>query len=182
MKDCTGDLCDINVYDRLPFAYYNASPSIYYGSNASDAADLVEDIKNSCGTYSECLDENNRFSVIYAFCGTTMILLAANSALMILGAWSFHARGLAGCCGSLCCCLNFAAIITTGVFRFNNWGQLSALCENCPSKYQDSPVLSDDRTVAGDAALITGLWVCQMIFLCTNCCHMGHAAKPTEVN
>ena len=111
-----------------------------------------------------------------------MLLLAANSALMILGAWSFHARGLAGCCGSLCCCLNFAAIITTGVFRYNNWGQLSALCDG-DSKYDsDSNSLNSDRTVSGDAALITGLWICQMIFCLTSCCHTGYAAKPTQVN
>ena len=163
-----------------------ASVSTYYGSNASDAYDLVADIADACGTDTNCVDDGNRFSVIYAFCGVTMLLLAANSALMIIGAWSFHARGLAGCCGSLCCCLNFAAIITTGVFRYNDWGQLSALCENCPSKYDDmigiNFYFSNDRTVAGDAAIITGLWICQMIFCCTNCCHTGYAAKPTEVN
>ena len=172
--------------------YYNGA-ALSYGDNVNDATDLVNDIADACDVttsiaslrYAQivaCDTMGNRFSIIYALCGTTMLLLAANSALMILGAWSFHARGLAGCCGSLCCCLNFAAIITTGVFRYNNWGQLSALCENCPSKYSDSGEDSSDRTVSGDAALITGLWICQMIFLCTNCCHMGHAAKPTEVN
>ena len=166
--------------------YYAMGPSTYYGSNASDATDLVTDIAEACGTDTSCGEDGNRFSVIYALCGVTMLLLAANSALMIVGGWSFHARGLAGCCGSLCCCLNFAAIITTGVFRYNNWGQLSALCENCPSKYDDmvgsTIYFTDDRTIAGDAALITGLWICQMIFCCTNCCHTGYAAKPTEVN
>ena len=92
----------------------------------------------------ECAPSGNRFNVIYILSGVTMLLLAANSALMILGAWSFHARGLAGCCGSLCCCLNLAAIITTGVFRYNNWGSLSALC-NGGSKYvDDSSLLSTD--------------------------------------
>ena len=162
--------------------YYLNSGMISYGSNYSDAKDLVNDIDDACGSDTDCFEDGNRFSIIYALCGTTMLLLAANSALMILGAWSFHARGLAGCCGSLCCCLNFAAIVTTGVFRYNNWGQLSALCENCPSKYDDTNGLNDDRTISGDAALITGLWICQMIFCCTNCCHTGYAAKPTEVN
>ena len=77
-----------------------------------------------------------------------MLLLAANSILMIIGAWNFHARALAGTCGSLCCCLNLASIITTGVFRFNSWGKLSMLC-NGASKFDDDadPPLSDDRTV-----------------------------------
>ena len=107
-----------------------------------------------------------------------MILLAVNSALMVLGAWSFHARGLAGCCGSLCCCLNLASIITTGVFRFNDWGKLSMLCEGGSKYVADDELPSDDRTVQGDASIIVGLWIAQMIFCCTNCCHMGYAGKP----
>ena len=111
-----------------------------------------------------------------------MILLAVNSAVMIVGAWNFHARGVAGLCGSICCLLNFAAIITTGVFRFNNFGQLSALCENCPSKYAGMvgsiATVNNDRTVEGDTGLITFLWICQMIFLCTSCFIKGYAAKP----
>ena len=110
-----------------------------------------------------------------------MILLTAKSAMMILGAFSLHVRLAAGCCLTLCGCLNLACIITTGVFRFNSWGKLSTLCDG-PSKFvdNDSP-LSDDRTVSGDAALIVGLWICQMLFCCTNCFHMGYAGKPSPL-
>ena len=124
----------------------------------------------------------NRFSKIYALGGTTMLMLSANSAMMILGAWSFHARIVAGYCGSLLSCLNFIAIITTGVLRYNNWGQLSAICDG-PSKYvsgEQKVLMSDHRTVKGDASIITGLWICQIFFCLTNCCHIGHAVKPTE--
>ena len=45
----------------------------------------------------------------------------------------------------------------------------------------DEP-LSDDRTYAGDAMIVLGLWICQMIFCITNCCHMGYAGKSQENN
>ena len=150
---------------------------------------------DSCGLddlTSSCWTDGNRWSKIYSLCGITMFLLAANSALMILGAWSFHARGLAACLGSLCCCLNLAAIITTGVFRYNTWGSFSALCL-APTKYEALPtsitditdvtgLSSDSRTYESDASVIVALWICQMIFCCTSCCHTGYAGKPTEMH
>ena len=109
-----------------------------------------------------------------------MLLLAINSCCMLAGTWVLQARLMAGVCGCCCCCLNLAAIITIGVFRFNAWGKLSALCEG-PSKFENDDGgtlnLSDDHTVANDASLILGLWVCQMIWCCTNCCHSGVAGK-----
>ena len=126
-----------------PIAY-----TYYSEDNWSDAMSYWVDIQKDCGDdLQTCEEHGNRFSVIYALAGVTMLLLAANSALMILGAWSFHARGLAGCCGSLCCCLNLASIITTGVFRFNHWGKLSMLCEGASKYVSDEQPLSDDRTV-----------------------------------
>lgn len=154
-----------------------------YWSDYGEATSLVEDLKSECGTdaTSSCWTNGNRWTVVYALCGTTMLLLAANSGLMILGAWSLHARGLAACCGSLCCCLNLAAIITTGIFRYNTWGQLSALCLG-PTKFDSGSItyVNTDRTYSSDAAMITGLWICQMVFCCSNCC-LGGYMKPTEV-
>ena len=145
------------------------------------------DLESECGAFSidteeSCWTNGNRWSVVYALCGLTMLLLAVNSALMILGAWSFHARGLAACCGSLCSCLNLAAIITTGVFRYNTWGSFSALCTG-PTKYDaDNPNhVNDDTTYATDAAVITGLWICQMVFFSTNVAHTGYAGKPSAM-
>lgn len=112
-----------------------------------------------------------------------MFFLAANAGLMILGSWNFNARGLAACCGGICCCLNFGAIITTGVFRFNSWGMLTALCL-APTKYEgmtdDGTEVKDfgtSRTYESDASVIVALWICQMVFCCTNCIHMGYVSK-----
>ena len=163
----------------LPILYYNIDVTLYYGSDADDASEYVQDITDDCGAYNlddDCWNQGNRFSKIYVFGGTTMMLLAFNSVLMLLGAWFMHARLIAGCCGCLCCCLNLACIITTAVFRFNSWGKLSTLCDG-PAKYDDSDTLSDDRTVSGDASIIVGLWVAMMIFCCTNCCHWCAAGK-----
>ena len=176
---------DGNFYDALPGYYYYHSDEYrnqYYGSNLDEATGYINDIVEDCGELDitdSCWNQGNRFSVVYAFAATTMILLAVNSALMIAGAWVVSARLCASCCGCLCCCLNFASIITTGVFRFNSWGKLSAICEG-PSYYDKGFLpLSDDRTVSGDATLIVWLWVCQMIFCCTHCCHTINVGKKS---
>ena len=81
-------------------------------------------------------------------------------------------------------CLNLAAIIVTGVFRFNPMGKLAALSLT-PSKYNSDSTLtldsymsdswiSDDRTYQDDANVILGLWVAMMAMcLCGCCCSAG---------
>ena len=76
---------------------------------------------------SSCFYAGCRWSVIYNLNGVTMLLIAANTILLTVGVWSFHARALGACCSSALCCLNVACIITTAVFRFNTWGSLAAL-------------------------------------------------------
>ena len=186
---------DYNAYDVGALVTYYATPT------STSAADVLKQnsmwtdwssaetygtaIEEACGASEftdSCYTDGNNWSVIYSLCGVTMCLLALNSAMMILGAWSFHARGLASCCGSLCCCLNFAAIITTGVFRFNNQGNLSALCL-APTKYDSSnDTTNNDWTYNSDAALIVGLWSCQMIFCITSCCNHAYSGKPSEAH
>ena len=180
------------MYDVYPVFYYQipSERQQYFSSdNLDEASELFNDLLDQCGSTpvlnmpdwsQECWQDGNRWSVIYSLCGVTILLLAANSALMFFGAWSFHARGLAACCGSLCCCLNLAAIILTGIFRYRTFGQFTALCDG-GSKYVDSlDTLSDERTYAGDALLITILWVCQMVFCLTSCCHLTYSGKPSQ--
>ena len=115
-----------------------------------------------------------------------MFLLAGNSALLVLGAWYLSARSIAVFCGSLCYCNLFAAIVTTGVFRFNTWGKLSALCV-APTNYEgmndDDTKVTDfgySNTYESDAALIVVLWICQMVYCCSNCFHMCYIAKKQK--
>ena len=115
-----------------------------------DAEMYYNDIKDNCGNDTDCLNAGNRFSIIYALSGVSMILLAFNSIGMLFGSCSYHVRGLTTICGALFSILNFAAIITAGVFRFNSWGKLSALCQG-PTRYEvddDGALsLSDEWTV-----------------------------------
>lgn len=158
-------------------------------SDWKQATSYWDEIRKNCETEyvesgsKDCYKEGNRWSVLYALNMATMYLLAANAALMILGAWNLNARGLSACCASLLCCLSLAAIITTGVFRFNSWGQLSALCL-APTKYEgmtddntDVKDFSSSHTYQSDAKVILALWICQMIFCCTSCAHLIFVAK-----
>ena len=77
---------------------------------------------------------------------------------------------LGGCCGCLLGCTNIAAIVVTGVFRFNTMGQLAAI-STVGTKY-DGPFviesehatqivsnLSNERTYESDGKLIMALWI-----------------------
>ena len=121
-----------------------------------------------------------------------MVLYAAFDLLMCIGTWQLHLRALGGCCLCLIGCVNIAAIIVTGVFRLNNMGQLAALSLT-PSKYSGEPFdntsgtmivsnLSGDRTYNSDAQIIFILWICQMVFCCSQCCVMGYLAKPPNAH
>ena len=90
----------------------------------SSFAELEADVL----AYSEEeVNKGSRFSVIYAFCGVTFALLGASNLCMIIGVWSLYARFAGMCLGCCFGCVNLAAIITTGVFRFNSMGKLAAL-------------------------------------------------------
>lgn len=139
------------------------------------------------------------------------MLVAGNAGLQLIGVWSYHLRALSACCGSCLNCVVFAAIITTGVFRFNNMGSLAALSKS-PSKYADRAFFYDSNTglipsvdfgisdiseqstlsetdpfgkvrqYQDDATAIVWLWTLMMMLCCFNCCTMGYASKPPTVD
>ena len=129
----------------------------------------------------DTIADGSRFSVIYAFCGITFLLIGFANLCLTIGAYSFMARACGLCCMCALGCVNFAAIITTACFRFSTMGQLAAL-STCPSKYEGRPyeniVLSDKRTMASDASLILGLWITQLVVCVCNCCLGGAFNKP----
>lgn len=71
--------------------------------------------------------KGSRFELIYKFCGITFLALAFSFMCMAIGSYVLYARVLGLCTGCLFSCVNFAAIITTGVFRFNAAGKLAAI-------------------------------------------------------
>lgn len=121
-----------------------------------------------------------------------MALYAAFDLLMCIGTWQLHLRAIGGCCLCLIGCVNIAAIIVTGVFRMNDVGTLAAMSLT-PSKYSGEPFdntsgtmivsnMSDDRTYSSDGQLIFIVWICQMVFCCSQCCVMGYLAKPPNAD
>ena len=119
--------CDVSIYD---IAWIDGP----YPSDTSE--DLFKDAEDYCdfSTSSSTVDRNNdclekgiRWSVAYKFCFTICLIYMFASLILIAGAWNYHSRVFGGC--TFCCaqCLNLAAIITVGVFRFNALGKLAAV-------------------------------------------------------
>jgi hypothetical protein len=133
----------------------------------------------------DTLKKGSRYSVIYGFCGITFLMIGFANLCLTIGAYNFQARALGLC--FMCClgCINFAALITTACFRFNTMGKLASL-NLAYSKYggtgpNGEMLLTNDRTYADDASLITALWVTQLIVCVCNCCLSGIFNKPPSV-
>jgi len=105
---------------------YDVIFSLGSSSDSEKARQYMEDL-DAAGCDGDCFKQGSRWSIIYTFCGITLILIAVNSLLLAFGAWNFHSRMIGGCCGFCLACVNFAAIIVTGVFRFNTMGKWSAI-------------------------------------------------------
>ena len=95
---------------------------------------------------------------------------AAHNLIMTAGVWSYYAR-LAGYYGAcLMSCLNLAIIITIGVFRFNTWGDFSALslelsqyADTTGSGIEESLRLYDGYTYKSAATFITTLFAFSIV-------------------
>ena len=190
----------INVYDN---SY--ASDDVKDGFTDEDsAADLIKDIDDECDKYDDSTPEYFKcysndwkgcnWSTVYILNGITGLLIAMNMIFAMVGTKMYQFRVISSCCGTLLCCLSTAAIITTGVFRFNTRGALAALSLT-PSKYvggditiqqffdgsdiQNIQIVSDDRTYSTDGSMILITWIFMILFCCTSCCHGGYAQKPS---
>ena len=148
----------------------------------SAALDYMQDLDDQCGSDDDyCF--SCKWSVVYALNGWLMILMAVNSFIIAAAHWNFHARALTACCGCLLSCVNFAAVITTAVFRFNTQGKLAALSE-FPTKYESYNsstgvvMFEGDRTYVTDGSWILALWIVQLCICCFDCCLRGAFSKP----
>ena len=150
------DNSDGKIYDNLPRFYFDPTSSTDYYTDYEKALEYQSEIT---GWDYDTQQKGTRFSVIYSLCGITMALLSVSNCCLILGAWSLYAR-MAGLCFACCLgCVNVAAIVTTGVFRYNTMGKLAAI-SLAPSKYDDSSTASlyftdpNGRVYKDDANLI----------------------------
>lgn len=129
-----------------------------------------------------CYHGGSRWSTVWKFNAITVLLIALANILMIVGAYKFHARAAASCCLCLLGCTNIAAIITTGVFRFNTVGKLAAL-STLPVKYNYTSgtevVFDYGRTFQSDATTILALWITGIGLCCCNCV-LASLLKPKQ--
>ena len=174
IKALGGDLSCKDLDDRVYDLMFWAGP---FDISAQEQADYMSDLKD---WDVDKIALGSRFSVVYAFCGITFIMIATANLCISIGAYNLQARMLGGCCGCCFGCINFAALITTAVFRFNTMGSLAALSET-PTKYTENGnmiVASDDTTYMTDASTILALWIVQMLACVCSCCVSMFLNKP----
>ena len=111
--------------------YYDNMYMLGPYSNAQLADDYINDLEN---WDQDIVNKGSRFSIVYSLCGFTLALLALSNFCLMCGAWNLYARMCGLCCAFCLGCVNFAALITTGVFRYNTMGKLAAL-SLVPTKY-----------------------------------------------
>ena len=108
------------------------------------------------------------------------MFLAAINLILVFGAYYMLPRFIGLLCSCCFGCINFAALITTAVFRFNTMGKLAALSLT-RSQYDSNSVIYIDlggRTYADDASAITALWVFQLLAYIVSCCISVYFNRP----
>ena len=157
---------DVVYYD---VAWYD-TPSDKY-TDLSKAKEYYKELEDNCDT--DCLEAGNRWSTIFVFTGTTLIFVAVVHVVLIIGIISHRSRIIGIIVSTVVSCVHLASIITTGVFRFNTMGKLSAL-----SQMQTDPKDQNSKTYESVATLIVWLWVLQMLLCVSHCVHVGYSLKP----
>lgn len=108
-------------------------------------------------------------------------MIAVANLCISIGAYNLQARMLGGCCGCCFGCVNFSALITTAVFRFNAMGKLAALSTTWTkfeSSNGDKYLVSNETTYETDASTILALWIVQLLACVCSCCVAGFLNKP----
>ena len=136
-----------HVYDLYPFYACNE-----FEDNAL-ALKLKADIALELAK-SDCDEECKRFGTgwhhIMLANGIVLILLSITYVFYTIGAYVFATRCIAACLNMWLGCAHFACIIATAFYRFNNHGQLAAICKN-PSFYKgENEKLGDSWTFQKD--------------------------------
>ena len=159
----------------------NFYDDMFWGGLDYTSAEVIELRAEVLEWDTDKYDLGSRYSVIYAFCGVTFVMIAVANCCISIGAYNLQARMLGGCCGCCFGCVNFSALITTAVFRFNAMGKLAAL-STTPTKYEGvserEVIASDDTTYETDASTILALWIVQLLACVCSCCVAGFLNKP----
>ena len=188
-KLCPTDpvLCDMldknNLYNVGFLMWDDWTDAVTAAKYKSDIADYTDD-RYAMGS---------RFTLIYLNGGVVSLMLAISYCLMLMSKW-FCSRVLAMIgfsSASLFWTFHVFTMVMTGVFRYSSMGKLAAL-STCPTSYDDDATyddyyVSDKRTYADDAKLVTALWVCQFVVLVAHVvytilifCWNRHEVEKTE--
>ena len=101
-----------------------SGPFDYSDYSETEVNDMLSDFED---WGKDKREKGSRFTVVFAFCGVILLTMAFWELCLCAGSVVYAARA----CGLFCiCCFNcvlLAAIITTGVFRFNTAGKLAAI-------------------------------------------------------
>ena len=68
-----------------------------------------------------------RWTVIFKFLAAVMLLLFLNGIILSIGTYKWNLRAMGMCCNCLLGCVLNAAIIVTGIYRFNTVGTLASM-------------------------------------------------------
>ena len=110
-----------NAYDQIPLFCKNY---LDIDDNKQYVYDLLASIQNLENS-DKAKQIGTNFTLIYLFCGMTFILLAVTQLILLASIWNLYARIVGVISSCIFTMLNFAAIVTTGVFRFSDYGKLA---------------------------------------------------------
>ena len=98
-----------------------------YKRQALDYCDLTDESSIEEDFWkNDCIDKGIRWSVVYKLGFSVCLIYTVALAAMIAGAWNLYSRMAGSCFFCLAECLNFGALITIGIFRFNPLGVLAS--------------------------------------------------------
>ena len=182
------DECDSGVYYYI--CQYRYSDITYYDigfyvtplddwTDLKQALTYIDDLEgeseeDACD--QDCQEAGCRWSKIFLFNGITVLFLVVIHVGFQIGIhFKYQFRLLGWILFSLISAVHLAAIVTTGVFRFNTMGKLAALSLQ-PTNPQDD----DSQTYSAAATLITWLWSLQIILFISHCVHFVLQMKTTQ--
>ena len=156
-----------DLVENYDIQYYN-------GSFVDDAAAKALNDTLSASCDDECYKRGCQWSIVYALAGFTLVLLAANAILLVLGGWIYRARMLGLFCHNFLNVFLLASLITTHRYRYRDQGKLAAL-STMPSRTISTTEYDPNWTYQNDADWIEKFWVLQLVtfILCIVTSNLG---------
>ena len=137
-----------STYYDIQYLAVNQTVQVY--SDLTKATELNTTLYEECD--DDCLKKGSQWSIVYALAAWTLIFMAINGVLLMLGGWFYRCRLLGIFCHHFLSIFLLASIITTYKYRNRTQGELCAL-SLLPSH------ISTDKTYADDADSIDAYFI-----------------------